>query len=267
MEDASGPLGILLVANLSEMRTIYRGLLSMYTAGDRYAFSEAETGQDAVDRFDPKTHACVIASGNLPDLTLETFLGKLRERSAVVPAIVVGAPEARERALAAGAMVYLAEELLAAKTLSRALVDTLARAESERVEQSARSSEPVAEPTRVSVPLEPARAGIAPARRSGPPPLAITVDCAIEGRRARGVADVLSGSGAHVQGLSALPVVGVTLALRLHLVEGSEPLEVAARVIEHTGSDAFSVAFDGLDRRKRELLRVRLAKDRKGPPA
>lgn len=283
MDDESQPLEILLVAASPELRASYRDLLNMYTSGDRYAFIEAATAQAGVEHFDPKTNACVIASDDLPDLPLEAFLEQLRQRSAVVPVVVIGTSsgaDARERAIAAGAMTYLPQSALGAKTLSHAVLDTLARAESERAQQvpepepvEALEPEEVApEPSTPST-AEPSMANTGrlssgSGARFARPVLAIPVECVFDHRRLNGSVDLLSRTGARVQGLTARPAVGALVTLRLRLLEGAPPLEIPSHVTEHVPGNGtgFSVVFDSLDRRKRELLRVVTSRGRKGPP-
>lgn len=273
--DEIQPLEILLVAASPELRASYRDLLNMYTSGDRYSFLEAATAQAGIEHFDPKTNGCVLASDDLPDLG--AFLEQLRQRSAVVPAIVIGTSsgaDARERALAAGAMTYLPQAALGAKTLSHAVLDTLARAESERAQQvpepvEAQELAPESEPEEIAPEPSTPSAG-RPRPRSGArlarPVLAIPVECVFDHRRLNGSVDLLSRTGARVQGLTARPALGGSVTLRLRLLEGAPPLEIPSHVTEHVTGNGFSVVFDSLDRRKRELLRVVTSRGRKGPP-
>jgi len=273
MHEENQPLEILLVAADSDVRENCRDLLTMYTSGDRFAFVEAETGQAGLDCFDPATHACVVATDALPDLTIEAFLERLSERSSRAVTVVIGlgaSEDARERALAAGAAAYLSPATLGPKTLSHAVFDALARAEAARQAQTSDAHEAIDDadtpPTHPEMAYAAATSPRAPLRPSRPE-LAIPVECVYDRRRMNGTVDELSRSGARVQGLTALPAVGATLTLRLYLLDGAPPLEIPSHVTEHATGNTFSVAFDSIDRRKRELLRVVTAKHRRPPPA
>jgi len=252
MHEENQPLEILLVAADSDVRENCRDLLTMYTSGDRFAFVEAETGQAGLDCFDPATHACVVATDALPDLTIEAFLERLSERSSRAVTVVIGlgaSEDARERALAAGAAAYLSPATLGPKTLSHEAIDD--------------ADTPPTHPEMAYAAATSPRAPLRPSR----PELAIPVECVYDRRRMNGTVDELSRSGARVQGLTALPAVGATLTLRLYLLDGAPPLELPSHVTEHATGNTFSVAFDSIDRRKRELLRVVTAKHRRPPPA
>jgi DNA-binding NarL/FixJ family response regulator len=279
MVDETQPLEILLVAAAPELRSSYRDLLNMYTSGDRYAFFEADSGRAGIELFDPKSHACVLVSDDLADQSIDAFLAELRAHSDVVPAVVIGTRSdaaSRARALAAGALAYLPQAELAAKTLSHAVLDALARADAERARRSA-VVQPVSTPELAAQseaeagahePLTPrtvarGRGGVGGFSRQT---VAIPVECAFDHKRLQGAVDELSRTGARVQGLTARPAVGAPVTLRLRLLDGAPPLEVPSRVTEHVAGNGFLVAFDNLDRRKRELLRVVTSRGRKGPP-
>jgi DNA-binding NarL/FixJ family response regulator len=280
MVDETQPLEILLVATTPELRSSYRDLLNMYTSGDRYAFFEADSARAGIEQFDPKSHACVLVSDDLADQSIDAFLAELRTRSDVVPAVVIGTRSdaaSRERALAAGALAYLSQAELGAKTLSHAVLDALARADAERARRAADAPPEASPPGHESTPEADVRAPEPPTPRTiargrgvvagfARATLAIPVECVFDHQRLHGSVDELSRTGARVQGLTARPAVGASVTLRLRLLDGAPPLEIPSRVTEHVAGNGFVVAFDNLDRRKRELLRVVTSRGRKGPP-
>jgi len=259
------PLRVIVAAPRARDRARIKRLACMYTERS-YEFSEVANGAETLRALsDPET-GCVLLTDPLPDMDAPQLLRRIHTEFAPVPAIVIADRIDEERAsrtLAAGAASYLSKQQLTAQVIADALEVALSTAtpagfaleqRRKRPEHPTLDDEHAAgECPSPAIEARESAAALPSADPGDAEGFALSWSLSGRFRHARG--HQLTMLGVRVEGASSAPPEGATLDLSLDLLSGVPPLRVRGHVIRALEGGRFDVAFIGLRRRDKVLLR------------